>query len=98
MNITLVEINVQSDKIEKFIEAFRPNQEGALTEEGCVRFDVLQHTDTPTRFTIYEVYRDDDAMLAHKKTTHYLQCVKKLESIMSGDRKKTILTEIMWTH
>ena len=96
MHVTLVEINVKPDKINEFIQRFRPNQEGSVKENGCIRFDVLQHKDVPTRFTIYEAYCDEVAMLEHKKTPHYLQCVKELEDIMTGNRTKIALTGIMW--
>ncbi|STQ09108.1 antibiotic biosynthesis monooxygenase [Enterobacter cloacae] len=41
-----------------------------------------------TRFFIYEAYKDEEAVLAHKKTPHYLACVDKLEELMSEPRKK----------
>lgn len=41
-----------------------------------------------TRFFIYEAYKDDEAVLAHKKTPHYLACVEKLEALMSQPRQK----------
>ncbi|UGA57492.1 (4S)-4-hydroxy-5-phosphonooxypentane-2,3-dione isomerase [Vibrio sp. VB16] len=88
MNVTLVEINVKSDQVERFKQVFLPNHLGSLKEEGNVRFDVLQDPKVPTRFIIYEAYRDDEAVLAHKKTPHYLRCVKDLEGIMTGDRTK----------
>ncbi|MGF1725343.1 (4S)-4-hydroxy-5-phosphonooxypentane-2,3-dione isomerase [Photobacterium nomapromontoriensis] len=96
MHVTLVEINIKPDKINEFIAAFRPNQQGSIAEEGNIRFDVLQDPEIPTRFTIYEAYRDEAAMLEHKTTPHYLQCVKDLEGLMTGNRSKTVLTGIMW--
>ena len=57
-------------------------------EPGNLRFDVLQDPEVKTRFFIYEAYIDDDAVLAHKKTPHYLACVAKLEALMSQPRQK----------
>lgn len=88
MNVTLVEINIKPERVDEFLEAFRANHEGALKEPGNLRFDVLQDPDTPTRFFIYEAYKDDAAVQAHKKTPHYLACVEKLEELMSGPRQK----------
>ena len=34
-------------------------------EPGCVRFDVLQVTDDPNSFRLYEVYRDEQAFEEH---------------------------------
>ena len=72
MNVTLVEINIKPERVDEFLEVFRANHEGALQEPGNLRFDVLQDPEVKTRFFIYEAYIDDEAVLAHKKTPHYL--------------------------
>ena len=82
MNVTLVEINIKPERVDEFLEVFRANHEGALQEPGNLRFDVLQDPEVKTRFFIY------DAVLAHKKTPHYLACVAKLEALMSQPRQK----------
>ena len=88
MNVTLVEINIKPERVDEFLEVFRANHEGALREPGNLRFDVLQDPEVKTRFFIYEAYKDDEAVLAHKKTPHYLACVEKLEEMMSQPRLK----------
>ncbi|AVJ16784.1 Autoinducer 2-degrading protein lsrG [Serratia rubidaea] len=95
MHVTLVEINVKPDKVEEFIEVFRANHLGAIAEPGNLRFDVLQDETIPTRFYIYEAYRDQQAVDAHKQTPHYLQCVERLEALMTGPRKKTTFIGLM---
>ncbi|GAA0331871.1 (4S)-4-hydroxy-5-phosphonooxypentane-2,3-dione isomerase [Morganella psychrotolerans] len=95
MNVTLVEINVKADKVDEFIAVFRENHLGSVKEPGNLRFDVLQDPDVQTRFYIYEAYTDDAAVAAHKKTSHYLQCVEKLEALMTGPRKKTAFIGLM---
>lgn len=94
MEVTLVEINVQPDKIDAFLDVFHANHLGAVQEPGNLRFDVLQDADVATRFFIYEAYVDEAAVLAHKKTPHYLACVEALERIMSQGRKKTVFKGI----
>ncbi|CAI1882941.1 (4S)-4-hydroxy-5-phosphonooxypentane-2,3-dione isomerase [Serratia ficaria] len=95
MHVTLVEINVKQDKIAEFIAVFRANHLGAIDEPGNLRFDVLQDENIPTRFYIYEAYRDEQAVAAHKRTSHYLQCVQQLEALMTGPRKKTTFIGLM---
>ncbi|MFS7381828.1 (4S)-4-hydroxy-5-phosphonooxypentane-2,3-dione isomerase [Rahnella inusitata] len=94
MEVTLVEINVQPDKIDVFLDVFHANHLGAVQEPGNLRFDVLQDADVATRFFIYEAYVDEAAVMAHKKTPHYLACVEALEGIMSQGRKKTVFKGI----
>jgi len=94
MEVTLVEINVQPDKVDAFLEVFHANHLGAVQEPGNLRFDVLQDSDVATRFFIYEAYIDEAAVLAHKQTSHYLACVAALEGIMTEPRKKTVFKGI----
>ena len=88
MNVTLVEINIRPERVDDFLDVFRANHEGSIKEPGNLRFDVLQDPEIPTRFFIYEAYQNDEAVLAHKKTPHYLACVEKLDEMMSEPRKK----------
>lgn len=88
MNVTLVEINIKPERVDEFLEVFRANHEGSIKEPGNLRFDVLQDPEVATRFFIYEAYQNDEAVLAHKKTPHYLDCVEKLDGMMSQPRKK----------
>ncbi|MDF7659403.1 (4S)-4-hydroxy-5-phosphonooxypentane-2,3-dione isomerase [Erwiniaceae bacterium L1_54_6] len=94
MEVTLVEINVKADSIDEFLQVFRENHLGAVQEPGNLRFDVLQDSNVPTRFFIYEAYADEAAVLAHKKTPHYLACVEALEALMTEPRKKTVFKGI----
>ena len=95
MHVTLVEINVHEDKIDEFIEVFRQNHLGSVQEEGNLRFDVLQDPELNSRFYIYEAYKDEDAVAFHKTTPHYKTCVAKLESLMTGPRKKRLFNGLM---
>ena len=88
MNVTLVEINIKPECVDDFMDVFRANHEGSIQEPGNLRFDVLQDPVIPTRFFIYEAYQNDEAVLAHKQTPHYLACVQKLDGMMSEPRKK----------
>ena len=95
MNVTLVEINIKPERVDEFLEVFRANHEGALQEPGNLRFDVLQDPEVKTRFFIYEAYKDEDAVAFHKTTPHYKTCVAKLESLMTGPRKKRLFNGLM---
>lgn len=95
MQVTMVEINVKPNKVDDFIRVFRNNHLGSVQEPGNLRFDVLQDEVVQTRFYIYEAYINEEAVLAHKKTEHYLQCVAELEDIMSEPRKKISYIGIM---
>ena len=84
MHVTLVEINVHEDKVDEFIEVFRQNHLGSV-----------QDPEVNSRFYIYEAYKDEDAVAFHKTTPHYKTCVAKLESLMTGPRKKRLFNGLM---
>jgi len=87
MFAVVVSVFVKEDHVEDFIEAIRANHLGSIEEPGCVRFDVLQAVGDPTRFTLYEVYRDEAAFAAHQKTPHYLTWREAVTDWMAQPRQ-----------
>ncbi|MCL6556080.1 MAG: antibiotic biosynthesis monooxygenase [Burkholderiales bacterium] len=73
MHVTLVNVRVKPEHVADFIAATRENHLGSRAEPGNVRFDVLQQSDDPTCFLLYEVFRDAEAAAYHKTTPHYLK-------------------------
>jgi len=72
MHVTIVTVSVKSEKVEAFKEACRFNHENSILEPGNVRFDILQSTDDPAKFVLYEAYKTRQDAAAHKETAHYL--------------------------
>jgi autoinducer 2-degrading protein len=46
-------------------------------EAGCVMYQVHKHKTEARRFFIYEQYKDDAALEAHRSAPHFLQYAKK---------------------
>jgi (4S)-4-hydroxy-5-phosphonooxypentane-2,3-dione isomerase len=51
--------------------------EASRTEPGCVMYQVHRHKTEPRRFFIYEQYKDDGALEAHRAAPHFLQHARK---------------------
>jgi len=51
--------------------------EESRKEPGCSMYQVHRHKTEPRRFFIYEQYKDDAALEAHRTATHFLQVAKK---------------------
>jgi len=83
--VTLVHVHVKPENVEDFIEASRENHEASVKEPGNVRFDVLQSTDDPCRFILYEAYESPEAA-AHKGTEHYLKWREVVADWMAAPR------------
>jgi quinol monooxygenase YgiN len=73
MFIVLVVLQVKSELIDEFKTAILTNAQLSVARDpGCVRFDVLQQQDDPTRWFLYEVYDSEQAWLDHRKAAHFL--------------------------
>ena len=59
------------------VSIFSKLTEASRQEPGCVTFQVHRHKTEPRRFFIYEQYKDDAALEAHRATPHFLQYARK---------------------
>jgi autoinducer 2-degrading protein len=71
MHVVCVHVQILPEHREAFIRATLENARATRGEPGNLRFDVNQRADDPDGFVLYEVYRDEAGMEAHKQTAHY---------------------------
>ena len=87
MYVVCVHVHVKPENRHDFIQASLENAAGTVKEPGNLRFDVMQQSDDPNRFMLYEVYLDEDAMDAHKQTAHYATWRDTVADWMAEPRK-----------
>ena len=87
MIATLVFVDVKPEHVEDFRAITLYNHENSRKEEGNIRFDVLQSREDPTKFTLYEVFRDEEAAAFHKTTEHYNRWRETVAPYMASPRK-----------
>ena len=73
MFVVSVTIFVKPEFVEPFIQATYDNASNTRKEPGNLRFDVLRSEEDPTRFLLYEAYRDKAGHAAHQQTEHYFR-------------------------
>jgi autoinducer 2-degrading protein len=71
MIVTIVHVWVKPEHADAFIEATLDNHRHSIAEPGNRRFDFLRDANDPNKFTLYEAYETQEAVLAHKETAHY---------------------------
>lgn len=71
MHVVCIHVHVKPENRDDFIEASVENARNTIREPGNLRFDLIGQVDDPNRFMLYEVYKDEAAMAAHKETAHY---------------------------
>lgn len=86
MIVTCVYVRVKTEDIKDFIEASVLNHRGTVNEPGNLRFDLIQQADEPTRFMLYEAFESEDAIAAHKITSHYLKWRDAVKEMMAEPR------------
>jgi quinol monooxygenase YgiN len=80
-------VQVKPEDRQAFLEASLENARRTIQEPGNLRFDVNQSADDPNRFLLYEVYRDESGMKAHKETAHYACWAAAVAPLMAAPRQ-----------
>ena len=67
MLVLMVTIHIKPEHKEAFMEEMRGDAIGSNRDEpGCLRFDVLQDSEDPNCIHLYEVYKNEEALEAHR--------------------------------
>jgi len=89
MIAVVVDIKIKPELIEAFRAATLENAAASRKEPGVARFDLLQDSQDPAHFLLYEAYRDADAPARHKETAHYKKWKDTCEPMMAAPRTRT---------
>ncbi|HXE90049.1 MAG TPA: putative quinol monooxygenase [Terriglobales bacterium] len=76
MVILVVAWTAKPGKEEEVARLFRALQEESRKEPGCLLYVAQRHRDDPARFLVYEQYKDDAALEAHRTTRHFLEIAR----------------------
>lgn len=67
----------------EYLEIMRENARASYeSEDGCIQFDVVADLNQPQTFYLYEIYKNQQGLAAHKQTEHYLASREKLAGIV----------------
>jgi len=97
MYIVVVHSHIQAEHLEKFREVTLENAEASRSEEGCVRFDVLQQADDETRFTFIEMFVSEEAGAIHRETSHFKKWLEEATPLMVEPRTRVIYKDVSLT-
>ena len=90
-----VTINVKPECVEEFTEASFGDGQGSVRDEpGCFRFDINADAEIPTRFYLYEVYRDEAAFQAHTQAPHFLKWRAAVADMFDGETSKVTMETV----
>jgi len=88
MLVAIVHAHVKPEYIDSFKAATLDNASNSINEPGVVRFDVYQQSDDPSRFSLVEIYRTEDAPAKHRETAHYVRWRDTVAEMMVDPRTR----------
>src|SRR5581483_6046792 len=94
MQILIVHLHVKPEHLDAFRHATAENARHSRNEPGIARFDFLQQADDPTRFVLYEVYRDPDAPARHRETPHYKAWFERVPDMLVEPRTRSFYSNL----
>ena len=94
MHILHVHVHVKPEHLDAFQTATVENASHSVQEPGCARFDVIQQADDPTRFVLVEIYRDAQALAAHRETPHYHAWIERATDMLAEPRTRTVYRNV----
>ena len=94
MHILIVQARIKAEFIEAFKEATIVNAQNSSKEPGVARFDFMQQKEDPSRFVLYEVYRDEQAPVKHKESAHYNAWFAKVEHMFAEPRTRAFYSSV----
>lgn len=84
MMAIIVHFEAKPDKIEAFKEAIVGHATRCLEREpGCLQFDVVQDPKNPALFAVYEIYKDQAAIDAHRASPHMAETGKIIPDLIT---------------
>lgn len=97
MIILIVHLHVKPEHLDAFRQITQENGRNSIKEPGITRFDLLQQSDDPTRFVLYEVYRDSEAPAKHRETAHYQAWVAQVPDMLAEPRTRVFYSNLFPT-
>lgn len=87
-------LTAKPDKIEQARAALQTLIDPTRSEEGCIRYELMQNNADPTDFTFVEEWSDDEALDSHLQTEHIKLVVSKADELLAAPpdiRRYTLL-------
>ena len=75
MIVLLVTFTVERGHEERALGFIREMQQHTRKEPGCVKYTGHQSNENPRKFFFYEVYKDEEALAAHRAADYFKQYV-----------------------
>ncbi|MBI5069931.1 MAG: antibiotic biosynthesis monooxygenase [Deltaproteobacteria bacterium] len=95
MKALVVKVTVKREHRTAFLAEMRLDALSSVRDEaGCLLFHVLADDERPEVIHLYELYRDEAAIEAHKATPHFLRWVALTAAWLAGPVEVRVCTPL----
>jgi len=91
----IVTIQIKPEHRDAFMESMLDDARGSNNDEpGCLRFDVLQDSEDPNKIHLYEVYKDQAAVDAHRQAPHYTKWRETVQDWFAAETVRRVASPV----
>ncbi|MCC6616226.1 MAG: antibiotic biosynthesis monooxygenase [Anaerolineae bacterium] len=96
-----IHVKVKPDKLDEFMEVALLDARETVKETGNLRFEVYRRQESPTELVVFEIYRSEEAVEAHRQTDH-IKAWRSAVAAYADEYTRVLLTpvfpsEVEWT-
>ena len=85
MSALVVKIQMKAEFRDQFIKEMLADAIGSeMIEPGCLMFNIVNDAADPNILYLFEVYKDGDAIEAHKKMPHFLKWLETTKNWLAA--------------
>ena len=95
MHMIVVRLEVKPDRVGDFLKLVTFNAGESRKEPGNLRFDVVRSVDNSTVYRLYEVYRDEACVAAHRATPHFAKWRTEIEDLLVTPRVSEVFVSVV---
>ncbi|MYA50388.1 MAG: antibiotic biosynthesis monooxygenase [Chloroflexi bacterium] len=95
MLVLVVSVKVKPGRADDYIAAVQADGEGThANEEGNFQFSCVRDQNDPDRFFLFEVYKDEAALEAHRGMPHFLKYREATAGIYAEETVRHMCTNV----
>jgi quinol monooxygenase YgiN len=90
----IAKFTIKSGRLNEATDLFKEYVKQVATEEGIVAFSLNVAKSEPNALVVLERFKDQQCLNMHANSTHFKEHSAKIEAMLSGPAKITLMEEI----
>ncbi|HEX4214240.1 MAG TPA: putative quinol monooxygenase [Candidatus Dormibacteraeota bacterium] len=95
MHAIFVTVKVKPERLDTFLEVIENDAICSPRDEpGCIRFEVFQNRADAHTYHFFEMYRDEEALQAHRETPHFAKWQEASGEVLQEPPTREVLKDV----